>query len=57
MSTMMIAIVPIGWAALAVGSGIWRPASRDAWHPAADDDGQPPALFRASPEPALGPGR
>lgn len=30
MSTMMIAIVPIGWAALAVGSGIWRPASRDA---------------------------
>jgi hypothetical protein len=26
----MIAVVPIGWAALAVGSAIWRPASRGA---------------------------
>lgn len=30
MSTAMIAVVLIGWAALAVGAGIWRTASRDA---------------------------
>jgi hypothetical protein len=30
MSTTMIAVVLIGWAALAVGAGIWRTTSRDA---------------------------
>jgi ABC-type transport system involved in multi-copper enzyme maturation permease subunit len=30
MSTTMIAVVLIGWAALAVSAGIWRTTSRDA---------------------------
>jgi hypothetical protein len=30
MSTTMIAVVLIGWAALALGAGIWSTTSRDA---------------------------